>query len=202
MRTISCLTGAPRVRRMRALTCACLSVLYGFSQSAQAAEPAEDTETIVVTGSRISNPNVISPTPISTISAEAIKSTGAINIGDILTRMPQLATSFTMGNSSQFIGTAGLALQDLRNLGSERTLVLVNGRRFVGSSAGSTAVDTNLIPANWVERIEIITGGASAVYGADAVTGVVNFILKKDYQGFDINAQYNDSEAGLKPIWA
>jgi iron complex outermembrane receptor protein len=101
---------------------------------------AKQLETITVTGSRISNPNVISPTPMSVLTAADIKATGAINIGDVMTTMPQLATTFTMGNSTRFIGTAGVQSQDLRNLGTDRTLVLVNGRRFVGATAGSTAV--------------------------------------------------------------
>ncbi|GAA0712975.1 TonB-dependent receptor domain-containing protein [Dokdonella soli] len=152
---------------------------------------------ITVTGSRISNPNVVSPTPISVLTAADIQAVGAINIGDILTRMPQLATTFTMGNSGQGqIGTAGLALQDLRNLGPQRTLVLVNGRRYVSSSTDFAAVDTNLIPADWVDRVEIITGGASAIYGADAVSGVVNFILKKQYQGADLHAQSGTTSPG------
>lgn len=160
------------------------------------AKKASNLEAVTVTGSRISNPNVISPTPISVLSAAEIKATGAINIGDLMTTLPQLATSFTMGNSNRFIGTSGESFQDLRNLGTSRTLVLVNGRRFVGASAGDTAVDVNMIPADWVERVEIITGGASAVYGADAVTGVVNFILKKNYQGANLHAQLGTSEHG------
>lgn len=187
------------------LALACMAALTGPALAQEAANsdaPAADAkkaanlETVTVTGTRISNPNVISPTPISVLTAADIKATGAINIGDLMTTMPQLATTFTMGNSNRFIGTAGVAQQDLRNLGTSRTLVLVNGRRFVGSSAGDTAVDVNLIPADWVERVEIITGGASAVYGADAVTGVVNFILKKNYQGANLHAQYGTSEHG------
>ncbi|RDI97247.1 TonB-dependent receptor [Dyella solisilvae] len=187
------------------LAMACLAALAAPAMSQDAAptnaQPADATnatklEAITVTGTRISNPNVISPTPISVISAAEIKSTGAVNIGDLMTTMPQLSTTYTMGNSGRYIGTAGVARQDLRNLGSSRTLVLVNGRRFVGSSAGDTAVDVNLIPADWIERVEIITGGASAVYGADAVTGVVNFILKKNYQGANLHAQLGTSEHG------
>lgn len=164
--------------------------------AAQGADKAKQLETVTVTGSRISNPNVVSPTPISVLTAADIQATGAINIGDVMTTMPQLATTFTMGNSTRYIGTAGVQQQDLRNLGPDRTLVLVNGRRFVGASAGSTAVDVNMIPAEWIERVEIITGGASAVYGADAVTGVVNFILKKNYQGANLRAQFGTSEHG------
>ncbi len=189
------------IRKLLAL--ACLTALAGQAiaqnnTNAEAADTrkASNLEAVTVTGTRISNPNVISPTPISVLTAADIKATGAINIGDIMTTMPQLATTFTMGNSNRYIGTVGVAQQDLRNLGTSRTLVLVNGRRFVGSSAGDTAVDVNLIPADWVERVEIITGGASAVYGADAVTGVVNFILKKNYQGANLHAQYGTSEHG------
>jgi iron complex outermembrane receptor protein len=186
------------------LALACLAALTGpaLAQTDAPSTTGADTknatnlESVTVTGTRISNPNVISPTPLSVLSAADIKATGATNIGDLMTTLPQLATSYTMGNSNRFIGTAGVAQQDLRNLGSNRTLVLVNGRRFVGSSAGDTAVDVNLIPADWVERVEIITGGASAVYGADAVTGVVNFILKKNYQGANLHAQYGTSEHG------
>ncbi|PXV59147.1 TonB-dependent Receptor Plug Domain [Dyella jiangningensis] len=183
------------------LALACLAALAAPAMAddnaaAADAKKAANLETVTVTGSRISNPNVISPTPISTLTAADIKATGAVNIGDVLTTLPQLATTFTMGNSNRFIGTAGESFQDLRNLGTSRTLVLVNGRRFVGASAGDTAVDVNLIPADWVERVEIITGGASAVYGADAVTGVVNFILKKNYQGANLHAQLGTSEHG------
>lgn len=168
---------------------------------AQDADPAtgdaQELDRIVVTGTRISNPNVVSPTPVSTLTAQDIEAVGAVNVGDIMTKMPQLATTFTMGNSTRFIGTAGVQTQDLRNLGTNRTLVLVNGRRFVGAAAGATDVDVNMIPAEWIERVEVITGGASAVYGADAVTGVVNFILKKDYEGAAVKAQFGTSEDGF-----
>ncbi len=169
-----------------------------FAQQATANSNDDITniEAVNVTGTRISNPNAVSPAPVSVLTAEDIKAAGAINIGDLLTTMPQLATSYTMGNSGRFIGTAGVAMQDLRNLGTARTLVLVNGRRMVGASAGSSSVDTNLIPADWVERVEVITGGASAVYGADAVSGVVNFILKKKYEGANAHVQLGDSQHG------
>jgi len=185
----------------RLLVLACVAGLGFGDATAQEVDAKQDKssktlDAVTVTGTRISNPDVISPTPVATITADAIKATGAVNIGDLLTTLPQLATTFTMGNSTQYIGTAGVQMLDLRNLGPERTLVLVNGRRFVGASSGSTAVDVNLIPTEWVERVEIITGGASAVYGADAVTGVVNFILKKNYQGVNLHAQYGASQHG------
>ena len=186
------------------LALACLAAMSAAPAMAQndtkkASAPEKQTtdlESVTVTGSHIANPNVVSPTPISVLTADDIKASGATNIGDIMTTTPQLATTFTMGNSGRFIGTSGVARLDLRNLGPNRTLVLINGRRFVGSTAGDTSVDVNQIPADWVERVEIITGGASAVYGADAVTGVVNFILKKNYQGANLHAQYGTSEHG------
>ena len=121
----------------------------------------------------------ISPSPVTVISGADLLNTGAINIGEALNKLPALGNTYSLANSGRYIGTAGLNILDLRNMGTDRTLVLVNGKRHVSSSAGSASVDTNTIPSTWVERVEIITGGASAVYGADAVTGVVNFILKK-----------------------
>src|SRR5688572_31137069 len=104
------------------LTTAVCTALVGaiapaYAQQAETASNEDVTkiETVTVTGSRISNPNVVSPAPVSILTAEDIKATGAINIGDLLTTMPQLATTFTMGNSGRFIGTAGVAMQDLRN---------------------------------------------------------------------------------------
>lgn len=144
---------------------------------------------VTVTGSRIKRDGFVSPTPLTVIKAEDIKASGATTIGELLTNTSQLASTFTLSNSNRFIGTAGLNLLDLRNLGTSRTLVLVNGRRHVGGSAGDTAVDVNTIPIELIERVEIITGGASAIYGADAVTGVVNFILKDSFSGFTARAQ-------------
>ncbi|SFS17429.1 Outer membrane cobalamin receptor protein [Dyella sp. OK004] len=189
-----------RARNLLSLACfAALGTTPALAQDQKTGadeSKATNLSSITVTGTRISNPNVISPTPVNVLTADDIRATGAVNVGDLLTTLPQLATTFTMGNSSQYIGTAGVQQLDLRNLGPERTLVLVNGRRFVGASAGSTAVDINMIPVEWIERVEIITGGASAVYGADAVTGAVNFILKKNYQGAKLNVQYGTSEHG------
>lgn len=147
-----------------------------------------DVEKIQVTGSRISRQGAIAPSPVTAISGESLLNSGAMNIGEVLNELPSLANTFSLGNSGQFIGTAGLSILDLRGMGTDRTLVLVDGKRHVSSSAGSAAVDTNTIPTSWIERVEIVTGGASAVYGADAVTGVVNFILKKNIEGFDVSA--------------
>lgn len=151
---------------------------------------------ITVTGSRIARDGFVTPSPVTGITAEEIRATGATNIGELMTSMPQLTPTYTLGNSSRYIGTTGLSLLDLRGMGTSRTLVLVNGRRHVGSTAGSSAVDVNTIPVEWIDRVEVITGGASAVYGADAVAGVVNFILKKDFEGFAARAQTGFTDEG------
>lgn len=167
-----------------------------ISQTAQESEEqAQDrTERIQVTGSRILREGAIAPQPVTIITGEQLIETGAVNVGEILARLPAMANTYTLANSGRFIGTAGASLLDLRGMGTSRTLVLVDGRRHVASSAGSASVDTNTIPSTWIDRVEIITGGASAVYGADAVTGVVNFILKENIEGFDATATVGVSE--------
>ena len=164
--------------------------------AASATAEATNLDRITVTGSRIARTGFVTPSPVTAITAEEIRATGAQNIGDLMTRLPQIAPNYTLGNSTRFIGTAGLGLMDLRGMGTSRTLVLVNGRRHVGASPGSTAVDVNTIPVEWIERVEVITGGASAVYGADAVAGVVNFIMKKSFDGFEMRAQTGSAEEG------
>lgn len=155
----------------------------------------QSVERIEVTGSRLLREGAVAPSPVTAISGEQLLKTGRVSLGDALNELPQLAPSNALANSGgSTIGTAGLNLLDLRSMGSERTLVLVNGKRHVSTVAGSASVDVNSIPTAWVERVEIITGGASAVYGADAVTGVVNFILKKNVQGFEAEASFGDAD--------
>jgi outer membrane receptor protein involved in Fe transport len=153
-------------------------------------------DAVTVTGSRIPRVDYLSASPVGTLTAEDIRATGAVTLGDVINALPQMSTTYSMGNSSRYIGTAGLNLLDLRGLGVDRTLVLVNGRRHIASAAGSSAVDINTIPAALVQRVEILTGGSSAIYGADAVSGVVNFILKKSVDGTVVNAQIGHSEEG------
>jgi outer membrane receptor protein involved in Fe transport len=150
-----------------------------------ASDNAEDTkELIVVTGSRIKRTsNEESPIPLTSIDAEDLLRGSGTTLGDTLNNLPALRSSFSLGNSNQAIGTAGVNFLDLRGLGSVRTLVLINGRRQVGSLQGSSQVDVNTISTALLERVDVITGGASAVYGSDAVSGVVNFITKKDFEG-------------------
>jgi iron complex outermembrane receptor protein len=164
------------------------SMLATGAANAQEEQKTEQIERIEVTGSRILREGAIAPSPVTVISGEDLINTGAMNIGEVLNKLPALATTFSLANSGRFIGTAGVSLLDLRGMGTDRTLVLVDGKRHVASSPGTSSVDTNTIPSAWIDRVEIITGGASAVYGADAVTGVVNFVLKKAITGLNVSA--------------
>ncbi len=188
--------------RGSALTLALFSAMPAMAQSdaapADEAADAADEGTIVVTGSRIRQPNLESANPIAVVTGAEIFETGGISVGDLLNELPQLRSTFSQQNSTRFLGTRGLNLLDLRGLGTQRTLVLVNGRRHVGSDvlSNGVSVDTNTIPSDLVERIDIVTGGASAVYGSDAIAGVVNFILKDDYDGIQLRGQSGISRYG------
>ena len=159
---------------------------------------APDGESIVVTGSRIRSPNLTSVIPVTSISGEDFFKTGQTSIGDVLNELPALHSTFSQSNSTRFLGTSGLNLLDLRGLGTQRTLVLVNGRRHVAGDILNTAssVDTNTIPTDLIERTDIITGGDSAVYGSDALAGVVNFVLKDHFSGLQMRGQAGVSEHG------
>jgi outer membrane receptor protein involved in Fe transport len=155
-----------------------------FAQSTADAKPVER---IQVTGSKIKRFNLTSPTPVTVISGVEMENQGISNVNDLLAQMPQATVGLSPETTTNTIYASGLNTTDLRGLGSERTLVLVNGRRFVPGSIGDTAVDLNNIPTTMIERIEIATGGAAAVYGADAVAGVVNIITKKSMDGIELD---------------
>ena len=127
------------------------------------------------------------PSPLSVVSSEQIAESGTVTIDSILNEMPQIMPGWT--NSSNFPGT-GTATVDLRGLGARRTLVLVNGKRFIPTT-GDGVVDITGIPTALVDRVEVMTGGASAVYGSDAIAGVVNFILDNQYEGFELGGSYD-----------
>ncbi|QYE36988.1 TonB-dependent receptor [Polymorphobacter sp. PAMC 29334] len=168
------------------------------------AAPAEpQAADIVVTGSRIARSQFAAPNPITSFNAAAIEQSGNVNITNFLERIPALTGSrdFTQtsgGNAvySNPFGAAGLNELNLRNLGVSRTLVLVNGRRHVAGEQNSAAVDVNSIPTDLIDRVDVLTGGASAVYGADGVSGVVNFILKRDFDGIAARSQFGISDKG------
>lgn len=182
---------------------ASLLCLIGFT-AAPSLSSAEELviEEIVVTGSRIARlSGMDTPTPLTAVTSEEIEASGAVNLGDFLNEMPALRSTFSLNNSSRFIGTSGLNLLDLRGLGTARTLVLVDGQRHVAGTNGSSAVDINTIPKHLVDRVEVITGGASAIYGADAVTGVVNFVMKDDFDGLIVDAQGSFPEQSGGERW-
>lgn len=153
---------------------------------------------IIVTGSRIARPDLQASTPVAVVTAERIQQTGASNIQDVLATLPAVGQNVSR-TSSNFSNTGnGTATINLRNLGSSRTLVLIDGRRTLGI-AGTSAADVNNIPTDLVERIDVVTGGASAVYGSEAIAGVVNFVLKNNFQGLRIRAQNTVSDKGDAP---
>src|SRR5882757_5208343 len=167
-----------------------------FAQAPAAANP-DAVQEIVVTGSRIAqSPNDISISPIQTVTSADIQQTGLTRAEDILNNLPQVVAEQSSGTS---ISSLGIATVSLRGLGSQRTLVLVDGRRMnpggsggvVGPGGSANSADINQIPAALIERADVLTGGASAVYGADAVAGVVNFVLNTHYQGVKIDADYS-----------
>lgn len=173
------------------------SALMSVGATAFAQSTSAQPERITVTGSRIYSPNAESPSPLQVFSAEDIAASGVTNIQELLLKNPTLGEpSVSRSNSNFATSSAGVATVDLRNLGTSRTLVLVNGRRFVAGIPGESAVDLNSIPTDFIERVELLTGGASATYGSDAVSGVVNIILKKKFEGLVVDASMGESERG------
>lgn len=159
----------------------------------EAVEDADSVqEVITVTGSRIANSNISSSSPVTTIGASQFDARGTVDTIDLVNTLPQATVGSNSQNSSFANGANGTSTLDLRGLGATRTLVLANGKRLPPGSplSGGYASDVNLIPAPLVERVEIVTGGASAVYGSDAVAGVANFILRSDFEGIEADFQY------------
>ena len=169
------------------------TMIGGFAALAFAAPamaqdaPAQDLDDVVVTGSRIPQANLVTTSPVTQVTGEDIDVAGVTRVEDLISQLPQ---AFASQNSTVANGASGTATVSLRNLGSSRTLVLIDGRRMGYGSPNDDAADLNQIPEQMVERVEVLTGGASAVYGSDAVAGVVNFIMRKDFEGLQIDAQY------------
>jgi outer membrane receptor protein involved in Fe transport len=172
----------------------------------QANEPTTskpDAGAITITGSRIKRPNLTSTIPVTSIQGEQFFQRGQTNVGDALNDLPQLRSTFAQQNPGSGIGIAGLNLLDLRGLGTVRTLVLVNGRRHVAADIlnNAASVDISSIPTDLIDRVDIVTGANSSVYGSDAIAGVVNFILKKDYNGIQVRLQGADTEHNYGKNW-
>ena len=155
----------------------------------------ETIDEVLVTGSRIIRDGSRAPSPMTVVGADYLEMRGSLNIADALNELPALHGSTTPSSTATNTLNPGANYLNLRNLGVNRTLVLINGVRHVPAS-DLGQVDLNLIPTPLIERVEVVTGGASAVYGTDAVAGVVNIILKERYEGVEIRADYGQSELG------
>jgi len=191
-----------------------LSAMLGFSilisTSVQAQEAAESEqssedktlEEVIVTGSRLVRTGAEAPIPITSLDAGEIARSSATMISDIVGDLPQFGinngrmTEVSGQATNAPLQSAGTERLNLRDLGAQRTLVLVDGKRHVGSIAGSSVVDVGSIPTPLIERVEVSTGGASVAYGSDAIAGVVNFIMKKDFEGVEFESRYGDSQEG------
>jgi len=150
-------------------------------------------EAIVVTGSRLVRPELDAPSPVTTVDSETFDLTGTVTVETLLNELPQLIPGNTRTSNNQ--GGEDFSTLDLRGIGPSRTLILVDGERVPASST-TGVVDIGTIPAGLIERVDVVTGGASAVYGSDAMAGVVNFILKDNYEGMEVTGQYGISDHG------
>ena len=149
-------------------------------------------EEVMVTGSRIAKQDFVSNSPVATVDREQFVLTNTINTESLLNSLPQTVPGFDRTSNNPGNGTATV---DLRGLGANRTLVLMNGKRMTPTSS-SGVVDINSIPASLIKSVEVLTGGASSVYGSDAVAGVVNFILRDDFEGVELNMSTEQTEKG------
>ncbi|WP_346839032.1 TonB-dependent receptor [Microbulbifer sp. SAOS-129_SWC] len=174
---------------------AALGTIASTGVLAQEAVPGPGVEEVVVTGSRIARDPLSTTGPITILDSEAIQQSGVGTVDELLNKLPSMGTTGLNANDNN--GGQGLSFVDLRNLGSARTLVLVNGRRFVSSSSGTdSAVDMNNIPVDMIDRVEVLTDGASAVYGSDAVSGVINVVTKKSVDGVRVRARAGTTTEG------
>jgi len=181
------------VRAVLAAAAASAAVPVAYSQTAPATTAAAtageaELQEVVVTGSRLQTANLVSISPIVTVTNLQIEQTGLTRVEDILNNLPSV---FASQNNTLSNGADGTATIDLHDLGVQRTLVLVNGKRLApGAPDGRNYADVNQIPAELIDRVEVLTGGASSTYGADAVAGVVNFVMNDHYEGVKVDAQY------------
>jgi iron complex outermembrane receptor protein len=174
----------PLTKAIRASIGASLLLSVAMPLMAQDTTEEAELEEVIVTGSLIKRADGFeSSSPVVVAPAADISATGISKIEDYLNSLPQLDAG---QNSYISNGASGTASLDLRGMGSSRTLTLINGRRMGGGSAYSSSADTNQIPTAMIERVEVLTGGASTVYGADAVAGVVNFVMRKDFEGVEL----------------
>lgn len=174
--------------RLLASTMICGAAFAALATAAPAFAQDSEVDAVYVTGSRIPQPNLVTTSPVTQVTSEDITTQGVNRVEDLVNQLPQ---AFAAQNSTVSNGASGTATVNLRGLGSVRTLVLIDGRRLPYGSPNDAAADLNQVPSALVERVEVLTGGASAVYGSDAISGVVNFIMKKDFEGVQLSGQYS-----------
>jgi iron complex outermembrane recepter protein len=169
------------------------AMAFNTTVCAQASQPAQEPEVVIVTGSRIATLATRGISPVQIVSAEAIQNTAGVDVDQILKELSQFSPSTGQTTSPALLESHGASTLDMRGLGQNRTLVLVNGQRATPNGFRNS-VDINTIPSTLIKRVETLTGGAAAVYGADAVAGVTNFILNDSYQGLEVTFSGNTSE--------
>lgn len=186
-------------RRKLLASCIALALFSNYAQAQQSPQSDTDIEEVIVTGSFIRGTPLDAPSPVQVVDRNSIEAQGAAVIWDVIKNLEVNSGSFTEGGSGEVAGTAGTAQVNLRNLGENSTLTLINGKRMVPSAAltrgGGEYVDINAIPLVMTERVEILTDGGSALYGADAVAGVVNVIMRTDFEGLEIYGDVQNVEA-------
>src|SRR6201999_2697853 len=174
-----------------ALALACVEASWAQTVPGEAvsAEPVQTPE-VIVTGSRIKQPNLTATSPVQVVTDRDIQLNGTTDMIGLLNTLPQQFmnnTSDVSGTSQVLAGAGGISTADLRGLGPQRTLVLIDGKRLgtgdPNTANNNPAPDLNQIPVQLVQRVDVVTGGASAVYGSDAIAGVVNFIMKRNFEG-------------------
>jgi outer membrane receptor protein involved in Fe transport len=183
-------------KAVRLTLCAtALATVAGQLQLAAAQVPDDaELEEVIVTGTRIQNQNVVAASPVTVIGQEEIELKQTPNIERVFRDLP-----ITIPGDGENVnnGTAGQATLDLRGLGPERSLILIDGKRLAPYDIDGV-VTTDVIPINMLERVDVVTGGASAVYGSDAMSGAVNFILRKNFEGFELDLGYSDMDSGAE----
>jgi outer membrane receptor protein involved in Fe transport len=169
---------------------------------AEEAETPPESAPIIVTGSRIARSGFTAPTPVTVLGEEQIARQGTSNIAQVLNEIPAFRAQSSPATTAIFVSNLGASTADLRGLGGNRTLVLIDGRRVVastvagGSFTPANTVDLNLVPSSLLQRVEVVTGGASAAYGSDAVAGVTNLIINRNLEGLRTTLQYGQTDAG------
>lgn len=202
MKFSTSLRSATNARRYALATVSAVALAVSGHAAMAQEEAGGDLEEVVVTGSRIARDGYDAPTPVNVLGAQEIAATAPANIADFVNTLPSVAGSTTAANSSGSLsnGAAGISALNLRALGTGRTLVLFDGQRSVVSAA-TGQVDTNTFPQSLISRVEVVTGGASSAYGSDAVGGVVNFILDKEYTGVKTSLEYGETTYGDGENW-